>query len=220
MQRFYQSEPTSPLVVLLDISPKLHSGIRVWPGDVPFQSEKSLDINEGAHLDLGSMHTTYHVGAHTDAHRHYVKGAEDAASMPLEPYYGPCQVIDVRAQRGKRFDLMDLASKITSKRVLLKTGTFDGHETWNTDFAAPAPELIDALASRGVMLVGFDTPSTDLFESKDLAAHKRLAATNMVNLEGLVLDHVEPGEYTLIAFPLPLVDADASPVRAVLVSES
>ncbi len=205
-------------MMLIDISPPIHPGIRVWPGDVPFQSAKSLDINDGEHLDLGSMHTTYHVGAHTDAHRHYEKGAADAASMPLEPYYGPCQVIEVRAKRGERYGLMDLASKITSTRVLLKTGTFDGHEAWNTDFAAPEPELIDALASRGVVLVGFDTPSTDLFESKDLAAHKRLAATNMVNLEGLVLDDVAPGTYTLIALPLPLVDADASPVRAVLVA--
>ncbi len=40
----------------------------------------------------------------------------------------------------------------------------------------------------------------------------------MANLEGVVLSHVTPGEYTLIALPLPLADADASPVRAVLVN--
>ena len=35
-------------------------------------------------------------------------------------------------------------------------------------------------------------------------------------LEGLVLDGVPPGRYELIALPLPIVGADASPVRAVL----
>ena len=35
-------------------------------------------------------------------------------------------------------------------------------------------------------------------------------------LENLVLDDVGPGDYELIALPLKLVEADASPVRAVL----
>ena len=35
-------------------------------------------------------------------------------------------------------------------------------------------------------------------------------------LENLVLDDVEAGDYELIALPLKLVEADASPVRAVL----
>jgi arylformamidase len=35
-------------------------------------------------------------------------------------------------------------------------------------------------------------------------------------LEGLVLDHVPPGDYELIALPLPLAGLDASPVRAIL----
>ncbi len=35
-------------------------------------------------------------------------------------------------------------------------------------------------------------------------------------LENLVLDAVEEGDYELIALPLKLMSADASPVRAVL----
>jgi arylformamidase len=35
-------------------------------------------------------------------------------------------------------------------------------------------------------------------------------------LENLVLDQVPAGDYELIALPLALADADASPVRAVL----
>lgn len=203
-------------MTLLDISPPIHPGTKVWPGDVPYSMEKALDIHAGAHLDLGSMRTTFHVGAHTDAHRHYVPDGADAASMPLDAYYGPCQVVEVNVRRGERFGLSDLRDKVDAPRVLLRTGSFDGHDTWNTDFAAPEPDLIDALADAGVVLVGFDTPSTDLFDSKDLPAHKRLAARRVANLEGLVLDHVMPGHYTLIALPLRLVGADASPVRAVL----
>ena len=47
-----------------------------------------------------------------------------------------------------------------------------------------------------------------------------VAAHDMAILEGIVLDHVEDGVYTLMALPLRLAGADASPVRAVLLEHS
>ena len=38
----------------------------------------------------------------------------------------------------------------------------------------------------------------------------------MAVLEGIILSDVEPGNYKLIAPPLKIKDADASPVRAIL----
>jgi kynurenine formamidase len=64
--------------------------------------------------------------------------------------------------------------------------------------------------------VGIDTPSIDLFDDKKLLAHTAVARGDLAVLEGLVLDGVAPGAYTLIALPLPIEGADASPVRAVL----
>lgn len=205
-------------MTLIDISPPISPDLDVWPGDQRFEMVKSLDIDHGAHLDLGAIRTTLHLGAHTDAHRHYAPAGADAASMPLAAYYGPCQVIDVQARRGQRFGRRDLQQEPTQERVLFKTGTFSDPARWNTDFAAPEPELIDELADEGVVLVGFDTPSTDLFDDQAMHAHKRLAARGVANLEGLVLGHVDAGAYTLCAFPLRIVGGDASPVRAVLIA--
>jgi arylformamidase len=203
-------------MTLIDISPRISPRIDVWPGDVPYRSHKSARLADGGGIDLGSMHTTYHVGAHTDAPQHYRLGGRDASQLPLDAYHGPCQVVEVRAQRGKRFGRKDLVQEPTAPRILFKTGTFPDPQRWNEDFAAPEPDLVDALGGAGVVLVGFDTPSTDLFHSKGLPAHQALFAHGMMNLEGLVLSHVKPGHYTLLALPLPLEDADASPVRAVL----
>ena len=72
------------------------------------------------------------------------------------------------------------------------------------------------LHDQGVILIGIDTPSVDLFESKDLTAHKMFLKHDMAILEGLVLTYVPESIYELIALPLPLVGFDASPVRAVL----
>jgi len=203
---------------IIDISPLVNSKIKNWPGDVPYKMSKVSDIHDGAGIDIGSMHTSFHVGAHTDAHRHYDATGPDAANMPLSAYYGPCQVIETTTAFGARIQPTDLKSPIEAPRVLLKTGTFPDPTKWNEDFAAPDPKLIDHLADEGCVLIGLDTPSTDLFNSKGLESHKRLFARGMVNLEGLTLDHVRPGTYTLIAFPLRLDGADASPVRAVLVA--
>lgn len=201
---------------IIDISPIISPKISVWPGDVPYQASKLSRMSNGGGIDLGSMHTTYHVGAHTDSPQHYHPNGRDASQLPLEPYHGPCQVVEVRATRGERFGIEDLVQQPAAPRVLFKTGTFPDPNKWNDDFAAPEPELIDRLGSRGVVLVGFDTPSTDLFHSKGLPSHQMLFKHGMMNLEGLVLAHVAPRHYTLSAFPLPLMDADASPVRAVL----
>ncbi len=204
---------------LIDISPPISPRIQNWPGDVPYTSRKSARLRDGDGIDLGDFHSSYHVGAHTDAPQHYHREGRDASQLPLDAYTGPCQVIEVRAKRGKRFGLADLRQEPSAPRVLFKTGTFPDPTDWNTDFAAPEPELIDALGKKGVVLVGFDAPSTDLFDSKGLPSHQMLFRHGMMNLEGLVLDHVAPGHYTLIALPLRLVDADASPVRAVLVAD-
>lgn len=87
---------------------------------------------------------------------------------------------------------------------------------FNGDFAALSPELIDWLHQRGVITVGIDTPSVDLFDSKDLPTHKAILRHDMAILEGLVLADVPEGTYELIALPLKLAGFDASPVRAVL----
>jgi arylformamidase len=67
-----------------------------------------------------------------------------------------------------------------------------------------------------VTLVGIDTPSADLFSDKQLLSHQVLLERDLAILEGIVLDAVSPGQYTLIALPLKLEGADASPVRAAL----
>jgi arylformamidase len=100
--------------------------------------------------------------------------------------------------------------------VLIKSGSFPDPDRWNPDFAALSVELIDALAARGVITIGIDTPSVDLQDSKDLPAHRAILKHGIAILEGLVLRDVEPGVYELIAPPLRLKDADASPVRAIL----
>jgi arylformamidase len=81
---------------------------------------------------------------------------------------------------------------------------------------AYAPETLVQLADAGVVLVGIDTASVDPPESKSLDSHQVLRRRGLRVLENLCLDEVPEGDYELIALPLKLMGADASPVRAVL----
>ena len=91
---------------------------------------------------------------------------------------------------------------------------------WSPHFSAFAPDTIAWLASLGVKLVGIDAQSVDPADSKTLDSHRQLLARDMRVLENLVLDDVDAGDYELIALPLKLTQACASPVRAVLRSLS
>lgn len=204
-------------MTLFDISPVIDTRIRVWPGDTPFAHTVNLDIAKGANITLSHIQTTVHVGAHADAPVHYLAGGEDIASRRLDFYLGLCNVITVRVDRGESIHPEDIdLTAITAARILFRTGTFPDPYSWNEDFASLSPALVHALHARGVILVGIDTPSVDPFDSKELEAHQALAQHDMANLEGLLLENVPDGEYELIALPLRLRHADASPVRAVL----
>ncbi len=89
-------------------------------------------------------------------------------------------------------------------------------DRWDGQLAAFAPETIERLADRGVVLVGIDTASIDPADSKQLLSHQVIRRRGLRVLENLVLDEVPEGDYELIALPLKLTTADASPVRAVL----
>lgn len=202
---------------IIDISPVIDPSIAVWPGDVPYARSVSLDMNAGANLTLSSVTTTLHVGAHTDAPSHYAATGDDVATRSLHYYLGTCVVWHVDVARGERILPAHVSKKpLMATRVLFRTGTYPDPRAWNDDFASLSAELVDWLHAKGVITVGIDTPSVDLFDDKALEAHQALARHDMANLEGLVLDHVAEDRYELIALPLRLAGADGSPLRAVL----
>ncbi len=175
-----------------------------------------MDMARGDSVTLSTLRATVHLGAHADGPNHYGKDAPAIDQRAMDYYLGPCQVIRVDVQPATQITPSMLNSPITASRVLFATNTYANPEHWNNDFAALSAELIEFLHDAGVITVGIDTPSIDLFESKDLPAHRAVLQHDMAILEGLILKDVPVGIYELIALPLPLVGFDASPVRAIL----
>ena len=202
--------------MLYDLSPRIDASTPVWPGDLPYLCVPSWEIAKGSAVNVTALHTTPHLGSHTDAPFHFDDRGATAAELPLEPYLGRCVVIDM--PRGplvlpRHLEGLDLARV---ERLLVRTGSAGDGRSFPEDFTALSPEAAELLAAHGVKLVGLDSPSMDPFTSKTLDAHKALWRGNVAILEGLLLDGVPTGAYELIALPLRLAGACASPVRAVL----
>jgi arylformamidase len=202
---------------LIDISPALSAESPVFPGDTPFSARRTWAIEGDCPVNVSKFETTTHIGAHADAPLHYDRAGAPIDAAALEPYIGPCTVVHVLQRRAVTADDLDVATAgRTNSRLLVRTYASHPGDRWDGAFAAVAPDAIDWLADRGGLLIGVDTPSLDPAASKTMDAHRRVFARGLRILEGLILDHVAPGDYELIAPPLKLKGLDAAPVRAVL----
>jgi arylformamidase len=201
---------------ILDISPAIATDSPLFPGDTGYSQQWTARIGPGCPVNLSAITMSPHIGAHADAPLHYGPGAPTIGTVDLAPYLGACRVIHaidcgplVRPEH-----LMHAAAGLPP-RVLVRT-CIRAPTRWSPEFSAFAPETIGWLASLGVRLVGIDSQSVDPADSKTLDSHRLLLAHDLRVLENLVLDDVPAGDYELIALPLKLTMADASPVRAIL----
>lgn len=205
-------------MAIYDISPLISDSIAVFPGDRAFQRHVAMAFQSGDHLALSSIETTVHLGAHTDAPNHYHQDGQDIAARDLSLYVGPCQVISVTTlepmARIKPNHIHEIS--IHAPRVLFRTLSFPDPDCWTDQFNSVSPELVHYLADQGVKLIGIDTPSVDPAPAKELVSHLAIYQRDMAILEGIVLTKIADGPYQLVALPLKIKDADASPVRAIL----
>lgn len=201
---------------LWDISQPLRPALPVWPGDTAFAARQRWTYGHGSPVNVASIELSTHSGAHADAPLHYDPAGLPIEAVPLEPYLGPCRVVDARGCGDAiSADLVDAHWSSGVTRMLFRTFDRFPMDCWPERFTAVSARAIRALNARGVVLVGLDSPSLDPETSKTMDAHLAVPS-DMRILEGLVLDHVPPGDYELIALPLPLAGLDASPVRAIL----
>jgi len=210
-----RSPPTPPRI--RDISPQVHDGAPVFPGDTPYRQRWAATIAPGCPVNVSEITLSPHVGAHADAPLHYDPEGATIGDVDLSPYLGPCRVIHAIA-RGPLIEWAHIEHALADlpPRVLVRTYERAPVDRWDGDLAAYAPATIERLAALGVVLIGIDTASIDPADSKTLDSHQVIRRLDIRVLENLVLDDVPEGDYELIALPLKLVTADASPVRAVL----
>jgi len=198
-----------------DISPPVDAQAAVFPGDTAYSQQLHFTLGADCPVNVNAITMSPHTGAHADAPMHYAAGGAAVGALDLAPFLGPCRVIHC-LNAGALVEPHHLANALENlpPRVLIRTAQRASQE-W-ASFIALAPACIAMLAAKNVVLIGIDTPSVDPSSSQTLPSHQQLHHQNLRVLENLVLDDVPEGDYELIALPLKLMTADASPVRAIL----
>ena len=202
---------------LWDISPPVDARSPVFPGDTAYQQTWATQITPGCPVNVSAITLSPHVGAHADAPLHYDPQGQSVGQLSLAPFLGPCRVVHALGC-GSLVRTQHLAHALENlpPRVLVRTCRQFPLTRFDEQLTAFHPDTVAQLADRGVQLIGIDSASIDPADSKDLPSHQLIRQRGLRVLENLWLDEVPEGDYELIALPLKLMTADASPVRAVL----
>jgi arylformamidase len=230
---------------LWDISPAVHAGAPVFPGDTAYSQTWAATIGPGCPVNVSAITLSPHVGAHADAPLHYDPEGAAIGNVSLDAFIGPCRVIhaigcgplvkpehiahalgDPPQGRSQGGSAPSGGSDPRSggawgrgplpPRVLLRVYQQQPQDRFDTALPAFAADTVEQLADLGVRLIGIDSASIDPADSKALPSHQTIRRRGLRVLENLLLDDVPEGDYELIALPLKLTTADASPVRAIL----
>jgi arylformamidase len=76
-------------------------------------------------------------------------------------------------------------------------------------------EALEACLEEGVTLFGFDSWTAENPNGEGSPLHHRSFSADALILEGLNLNNVPEGHFSLVALPLSIEKVDGSPVRAV-----
>jgi kynurenine formamidase len=203
---------------IVDLSWPIEPGGPSFPGDPSFGWTLAGDYASHGYRDrVLRLHS--HTATHVDAPAHVLPGGRTLDRLPVDRFFGPACVADVRGAMDIRTKLLAPYQDILAQCdfVLLRTGMEKcwGSREYFESWPGLSPEAAQWLCGLGLKGVGVDAPSVDAPEAAGLPAHRALLESNMIVVENLRrLDELPAQGFFLSVLPLPITEADGSPVRA------
>ena len=193
-------------MLLYDISREILSA-KIYEGD-PRPSVRWLKkIDDGAMYNLSTVSLCNHTATHIDAPLHFDDEGKDITGLRLSQFYGKCTVVTIEGVLTG--EDMERLLPHCERRLIL-------HSSGNAFLSVSAARVI---ADSNLLLIGTDALSiAPPFD--EYMPHLELARADIAVLEGLYLEGVEDGTYTLAAFPLKISGVEAAPCRAILIGET
>jgi arylformamidase len=195
----------------------------IWPGDVTIKIERRRSMDRGDAANNSAISLGVHTGTHMDAPKHFIKDGRSIDKLPLETSVGPARVIEIKDKISIKPEELKQHNIKKGERILFKT--VNSPRCWQTDafvndFVFVTRDAAQFLVDAGVILVGVDYLSVGSPMDPEKAmrpdTHQILLGAGLYLIEGLNLTAVKAGDYNLICLPLKLMDAEGSPVRAIL----
>src|SRR5687767_13817460 len=80
---------------IYDITVPIRSGMPIYDGDPGVKVEPWSAFTKGDSSNVSFLHLGAHTGTHVDAPAHFIDGAAQIDSLPLESLIGPARVVRV-----------------------------------------------------------------------------------------------------------------------------
>jgi HAD superfamily hydrolase (TIGR01509 family) len=179
----------------------------------------------GDRCNVSNLAMGNHTGTHADMPKHFVDDGATCETMPLGHFYGRARVLDLRPflQGRKQATDTDLSYFDIQKDEIILLNMGNSHHmhssVFTRDYVSVSEKAAAFLAEKKIKTVGVDYLSIEAAGSGTHPVHNLLLGNNIAILEGLLLEGVPQGSYTLSALPLKLADGNGSPVRAVLADD-
>jgi kynurenine formamidase len=209
---------------IIDLSHPIHPDIPVYPGTEPPAINPANSIEKDGFAELRiAMYS--HTATHIDAPCHILAGASSLDQLPVSHFIGSAVLIDVTQRDTPAIQVaqLELYAEQLDKAAfaLLHTGwsAHWGEDSYFRDFPHLSQQAANWLGRFPLHGVGIDTISIDHLDSVALPAHHELLGQGMIIIENLTnLQEIPGSAFTFSCLPLPIRDADGSPVRAVAIA--
>ena len=203
---------------IYDITATISDNLPVYGNERP-DIKQTATLQNGDGYNLTKFTFTTHTGTHADMPSHFVESNLTCDTIPLDHFYGTAQLIRINATEHITKESLTLHNIRENCILLIDTGQskYMSQPNLKKDFFALSPCAAEYLIEKEIKTLGIDYLSVDPYDTTDYPVHKALLGNGVTILEGLVLDNVPEGFYTISALPLKFEGGDGSPVRAILV---
>uniref|UniRef100_A0A2P2MMJ0 Cyclase family protein n=1 Tax=Rhizophora mucronata TaxID=61149 RepID=A0A2P2MMJ0_RHIMU len=183
-------------------------------------------IKNGSLANISVMKLPTHTGTHVDAPGHiidrYFDAGFDVDTLDLEVLNGPALLIDVPRNTNITAEAMKaLHIPKGVRRVLFRTLNTDRKlmfkKEWDTSYVGFTKDGAKWLVENtDIKLVGVDYLSVASWTDLISAHVEFLESREVILVEGLNLDDIQPGIYSVHCLHPRLVGAEGSPIRCIL----
>lgn len=229
---------------VVDLSHPYDANTIYWPTEptgFQLKQEHKGQTKGGFFYYSNTFCSPEHGGTHIDAPMHFAQNRWTNSDIPLDRLIRPAVVIDISAKAANApdyalspadvFEWEESHGRIPDGAiVLLRTGwssrwpdrkAYLGDDTpgvaTNLHFPAFGPEAATLLVSeRHVSLIGLDTASVDIGQSRDFLVHRIVGAANVPGLENLTnLDQLPATGAFVMAMPMKIAQGSGAPARVI-----
>jgi kynurenine formamidase len=209
--------------MLIDLSHPIEHGQLNFPFD-PKPSVVVHNTVASIGYNISQVSLSTHQGTHLDVPFHFFDDGKTVDQMGLERFYGRAHLVDLAPgavlppETPLTLEMFTRHEAVfqPAAKIVYRTGwdRMFGRPEFFSKFPTLTLEAARWIASRGISLLGMDTPtpSADWLECHHILLGKEV---ELIIVEGLANLDLLPPVFTFIGFPLNIKGRDGSPIRAV-----